>query len=123
MAKRPTSRKRMAKASPLRPKARVVSKVDSELLTAQLRTLKELRAVKRSFDRVARDVLEMNAAVEGLVRAHRAQSAKVNELERFANHLADRVTALDGQVGGGDEATSLAEAEAAAAASRSGGES
>jgi predicted nucleic acid-binding Zn-ribbon protein len=58
-----------------------------------------------------RDLEQLNTAVEGLTRAHRDVTRRLAAVEHAADHLRARVTALDGQVGGGDEQTSLATAE------------
>lgn len=57
------------------------------------------------------DLESLERIVEGLVKAHRGFTRRIGELEHRVDHLVARVTALDGQAGGGDEQTSLQFAE------------
>lgn len=55
----------------------------------------------------------MQTVLNGLVNAHREMSRRADAWDHRLDHLGARVTALDGQVGGGDEHTSIDTAESA----------
>lgn len=70
-----------------------------------------------------RDDLEsLERIVEGLVKAHRGLTQRIESVEHRISHLVERVTAVDGQAGGGDEQTSLEFAEDAASNPAGGGD-